>query len=283
MKNIYKGENVKRTLLMVQKRMTITTNRTYKIYEIVNAFNKLPGKYQDLLLKKDINENDRANLTKVYNMLMITLVKSKNVPSDTKIVIKNINEEEEKKKNEVTLEDVEVSGDKWVKPVEKKKPILIKELEIPKVEKPITGVDVPESKEVVESNKEVKVIQNEDPKEETKTVKEEKELSKKEIEVVQNKDKKEEKKKIGYKEMVLKKYIEQRNGLNIKDILDSLNIDEEFQYVIESKFENNSVLPNDELEKIIGVKKSFIDQVVDDFYVKAIAETKKKLLALERK
>ncbi|MBO6195622.1 MAG: hypothetical protein J6O56_04730, partial [Bacilli bacterium] len=77
MKKIYNSDNVKKTLLSLQKRMCITTNRTYKTNDIIYAFNKLPGRYQDLLLKIDKNENDKANLDKVYNMIKLTLVKSK--------------------------------------------------------------------------------------------------------------------------------------------------------------------------------------------------------------
>ena len=69
---------------------------------------------------------------------VLTLVKTKDIPNDFKIDIKNIHEEEEKRKNVVTMEDVETGGDKWVRPEPKKKPILVKELETPKIEQPIT-------------------------------------------------------------------------------------------------------------------------------------------------
>lgn len=253
MKKIYNSDNVKKILLSLQKRMKVTTNRSYKANEIIYAFNKLPGNYQDLLLKIDKNENDKANLNKVYNMIKLTLVKTKDIPNDVKIDIKNIYEEEEKRKNVVTMEDVETGGDKWVRPEPKKKPILVKELETPKIEQPIT----------IKTKKEPEPI-------------------KEEIEVVQNKVQ-EEVKNDNYRDIILKKYIKERRGLDIKAIIKELNIDSEIVYIIESKFENNSVISNDELEKIIGVKKNYIDQVVDEFYDRAIEQKKKKLLALERK
>lgn len=257
MKKIYSSDNVKKTLLSVQKRMCITTNRTYKTNDIIYAFNKLPGRYQDLLLKIDKNENDKANLDKVYNMIKLTLVKSKDIPDDIKVDIKNINIEEEKKKDVVSLEDVEVSGDKWVREEPKKKPIFVKELEIPKVEKPMA----------IKKDNLVKVEKEESTKEE----------------IVEKTEEKKDNKQVNYKEIVLKKYIEQRKGLNINEILDDLNINEEDRFIIESKFDNNSVVPNEELEKAIGIRKNYIEEVIDRFYDKAIENTKKKLLALERK
>ncbi len=107
MKTIYTSTNIKETLNYLQKRYSNLNNKKYSIQEIIYAFNKLPGKYQDLLLKNNKDENDKANLSHVYDHFRKTLLVTKNAPSDIKINIKNIKEEEKVKKDSVTLEDVE--------------------------------------------------------------------------------------------------------------------------------------------------------------------------------
>ena len=107
MKTIYTSTNIKETLNYLQKRYSNLNNKKYSIHEIIYAFNKLPGKYKDLLLKNNKDENDKANLSHVYDHFRKTLLVTKNAPSDIKINIKNIKDEEKVKKDSVTLEDVE--------------------------------------------------------------------------------------------------------------------------------------------------------------------------------
>lgn len=138
MKSMYNPENVSSALNTIKKKLVIMYNKNYTIEQIINAFNKMPGKYQDLLLKQNKDENDKAELPKAYDYLRKFLFTSKNVPKDVKINIKNINEETTKKKT-FDIEDTEsyYSGDKWVKPKPKDRPILINTTEI-KVEKPVS-------------------------------------------------------------------------------------------------------------------------------------------------
>ena len=122
MKTIYTSDNVKKVLNSTQKRFENMYNKKYTISQVIYAFNKLPGKYQDLLLKINKDENDKANLVKVYDYLRRYLLMAKNVSSDINIDIKNINEEEKIVKKNITLEDIESDkGDKWVKPRENDK------------------------------------------------------------------------------------------------------------------------------------------------------------------
>lgn len=255
MKKMYNDNNVQKTLLSVQKRWANTSFKIYSMNQIVYAFNMLPGKYQDLLLKENKDENDKANLDKVYRLLNTHLMKSKNAPEDIKINIKNIDQEEEVKKHDITLEDVERSGDRWVKPVEKKKPVILKEAKI-------------EAPEIVKPKKEEPLIKEEP------IIKEE---------VIEEPVEEEQPRTFAYRDIVLKKYIEEREGLDIKSILKELNIPEEYQYIIECKFENDSVVSNKELETITGFKESYLDEVVDVFYSKAIEQKKKKIYELGRK
>ena len=125
MKKMYNSDNVTKTLLYIQKRYKTVHNKTYSIQQIISAFNMLPGKYQDLLLKINKNENDKADLVKVFTVYQTNLQKSKNAPKDIKINIKNIDKEEETKKEVISMEDVETGGDRWIKNVKKNnKPVI---------------------------------------------------------------------------------------------------------------------------------------------------------------
>lgn len=232
MKKIYNKENVDNTFLFIKKRFETTNNRSYRIQDIISAFNKLPGKYQDLLLKINKDENDKADLVKVYGLLRINLTKTKDVPEDIEVNIKNIDSEEEVKKASITMDDIETSGDRWERLKEKK--------EKQKEEK--TKI----------TNKTIKIDKEE-----------------------QNKSKE--------KDRILKEYIAERKGLKIKELLVSLDIPEIDYYIILEKFKNNSVKDNKELEKEINIASSYIDEVIDRFYERAITEKKTRIYTLERK
>lgn len=229
MKKMYESDNITNTLLYIQRRYKTVHNKTYSIEQIICAFNMLPGKYQDLMLKVNKDENDKANLVKVYSVFQTNLLKSKNAPKDTKINIKNIEKEEEKKKNIVSMEDVETGGDRWNKIVK---------------ERP-------------------KKVVSEEIKEET----EEERKAKEKI----------------MKDFILKEYISKRKGMNMEEIMNSLNIPNEDYYILMVKFENNSVKTNVDLSKELGISSKYIDDVVDRFYDKAISEKKKRIYTLERK
>jgi len=282
-KAIYTSDNVKKTLLLVQKRYKNLYNRDYTIQQIIYAFNKLPGKYQDLLLKIKKDENDKANLVTVYDYFRKNLFNAKNVPSDIKIDIKNIKQEEEKKKEEVSLEDIESdNGDKWVRPVEKKEPKIIIEPHFPikkkeeklviKHEKNIKKEEIP--KEVKEIPKEVKEI----PKEVKEIPKEVKEIPKEEIKADNNKELMNEK----IKNVIMGEYLAERQNIDIESILDNVDLEEDEKFIILVKYENNSVKTNEEVSKELGITTSFIDEIVNRFLSMSIDLKKSKILTLER-
>ena len=266
MKAIYTSENVKRTLEILQRRYSNFYNKNYSIKQIIFAFNKLPGRYQDLLLKPDKNENDKANAANIYDMFRKYLHEAKDVDSNIKIDIKNIDKEEEKKKSNVTLDDIESDkGDKWVRPAEKKEPIKTIEASFPKREKKDS------------------IVINTKKKSEEIIKKEEKEISKVDI----LKEKKEEiksKKEVlneRIKTVILEEYLEERQKIDIESILDKVHLDEDDKYIILIKYDNNSVKTNEEVSKETGLKTSYIEEVVERFFDAAIELKKKKIYKLE--
>ena len=273
MKKIYTKENIKKNLIILQNRFSNTCNRKFSIQQVIYAFNNLPGKYQDLLLKINKDENDKILLTYAYDKMKKNLLAAKNIPDDIRIQIKNIHEEEQKKKEEYSLEDIEKGNeDKWVKPVEKKnensynedlnrKKIVISRVPTRKVEKVELKKEEPILKEI--KPVEVKVV-------------EEKPVEKK----TENNKKEELNNKI--KIVVMKEYIKEREKIDIEELLDNLEMDEDDKFIIMVKFENNSVKTNEEVSKELGIKVDYIDNVVNNFYELSIKQKKKKVYKLER-
>ena len=76
MKDIYSKENIKLVLLNTKRRFKNLYNRDYSIDDLVRAFNSLSSKHQDLLLKINKNENDKAMLRVTYDNLYKFLIYS---------------------------------------------------------------------------------------------------------------------------------------------------------------------------------------------------------------
>lgn len=253
MKAIYTGENVRKTLIVLQRRYNNFYNKNYSIQQIIYAFNKLPGKYQDLLLKPNKNENDKGILTYAYDQIRKYLHESKNVDENIKVNIKNIKQEEIVKKSDVTIEDVESDhGDKWVKQKEEDKPLKV-----------VTYESVKKAKE--NKGKEDKIIQQDL----TEINKVSKAFSKDEL-------------NSRIKTVVLTEYISERQKIDIEGILDNLDMDEDDKYIIMIKYDNNSVKTNSEVSKETGLIESYIDEVVERFFSQAIELKKKKIYKLEK-
>ncbi|MBO6195841.1 MAG: hypothetical protein J6O56_05850 [Bacilli bacterium] len=283
MKTIYTSDNVKKVLNSTQKRFENMYNKKYTISQVIYAFNKLPGKYQDLLLKINKDENDKANLVKVYDYLRRYLLMAKNVSSDINIDIKNINEEEKIVKKNITLEDIESDkGDKWVKPRENdKKTIRVVTFEA-------------EKNKTIKNNESKKILKetNEEKKEAVKVAKieeskefEEELVSDSKVDIL--KEKKEElliKKEIineRIKKVLVEEYIVERQKIEIEKILDNLELDDDEKFIILLKFDENSVKTNEELSKDLGISTSYIDEVVEKFYNLSIELETKKIYKLE--
>ena len=280
MKAIYTSDNIKRALLKLKNKYIKMYNKEYSIAQIIYAFNRLPGRYQDLLLKPNIDENDKANLIVVNDLFKNNLSNSKDVPSDIKIIIRNLKQEESNKKEEFSLEDTESDkGDKWVRPVEKK----------------------PEVKKVVDSGSKIRIriVDNKSrfkPKEEIKKV-EVKEEKKQVKEVKPVQDIKEEIKEVKQEEpidnktvlndrlqtVIMEEYLEERKNIDIESILDKLDLDEDEKLIILVKYENNSIKTNEEVSKELMIKTSYIDEVVNKFLKSSINTKKNKVYKLEEK
>ena len=93
--NIYSKENVLRTLNDIRKYFKVLFNKVYSIEEVINAFNKLTMKYQDLLLKPNKDENDKALLRIPYEELRKVLMENKEELKDVKLKIKSLNKKRE--------------------------------------------------------------------------------------------------------------------------------------------------------------------------------------------
>ena len=85
----YSKENVKSVILYLRTRFNNLYNKNYSINDIVLAFNSLSSKHQDLLLKIDKNENDKAMLRVTYDNMHKFLVNNK-FNEKTKINIKSL-------------------------------------------------------------------------------------------------------------------------------------------------------------------------------------------------
>lgn len=250
MKKIYEKDNVDNTLLQLQNRYRIAQNRTYSIEHIICAFNMLPGKYQDLLLKPKKDENDKVSLVMVYKMFQSKLKQSENAPKGMKINIKNLDKEEVKKSAEITMEDVETGGDKWIR---KDKKTIVPEYSstfVIKMDKKKTE----EPKEIEEP-----VIEEPDEFEEVQT-------DEVQIEEIDRET----------KEGILRKYIENRKLINIEELLKELGISDLNYFIICEKFKNNSVRSSQYLEKKFNISANYIDSVVDEFFAAALELNKKK-------
>lgn len=275
MKKIYTIENIKKNLVVLQRRYSNMYNRNFSINQIKYAFNKLPGDYQDLLLKINKDENDKANLTKVYDKMLRELMLAKNVSDDIKIVIKNIDKEEVVRKKDVTLEDVEADcGDKWVRPVKKEKVVLNESQKRSKI-------IISRVSETKEEKKEEKIKPVEKKIEEKPIVKEEKPVEKKETdkEVKINKLKQMNER---LKLVVMEEYIHEREKVDIDEIIDTIDMNDEDKFILMVKFENNSVKTNEEVSKELGITTSYIDNIVNNFYELSIKQKKKNVYKLER-
>ena len=99
----YGKENVIKVLTGIKNYFKTLYNLDYSPREIINAFNKLSKKYQDLLLKINKNENDKALLRIPYEDLRRELMNNKDDVSNVKLRIKGIEElrKEKEKKDEV--------------------------------------------------------------------------------------------------------------------------------------------------------------------------------------
>ena len=246
MKKIYDKENVKNTIKYLNRRYNNILNSEFTIKQIIYAFNQLTGRYQDLLLKIDIDENDKAMLTYVYNDFRKHLVNAKEVPSDVKIIIKNIKDEEVKKIEE-NPEDIDIETSPFS---ERKKEELKTGVQLEKIKKEI--------EEIVST-----------PKVEEKPVKtssDNKELLNKRLEKV-----------------ILEEYKEQRKQVDIEKLLDQLDLDDNEKYIILIKYDNNSVRTNKDVAAELQLTEEYIDEVVDTFFNKAIGLKERKIYSLERK
>lgn len=255
MKKIYTSDNIKKNLVILQRRYSNMYNKNFSIKQIIYAFNKLPGRYQDLLLKINKDENDKANLLKVYNILKRELMNLKEVPDDIKIIIKNIKEEEAVKKSSVTMEDVETdNGDRWVKPKENKE-----------VKKIIVGNNIDAS------------IKKKEKKEETVIEKQKEEASasikskQEKLMILNNK----------LQQVILEEYKKERKKIDIDSIIENIDMDDDEKFILLVKFENNSVKTNEEVSKELGITTDHIDGVVTNFYERAIKQRNKKIYKLE--
>lgn len=246
MKKIYDKENVKNTIKYLNRRYNNILNSEFTIKQIIYAFNQLTGRYQDLLLKIDKDENDKAMLTYVYNDFRKHLVNAKEVPSDVKIIIKNIKDEEVKKIEE-NPEDIDIETSPFS---ERKKEELKTGVQLEKIKKEI--------EEIVST-----------PKVEEKPVKtssDNKELLNKRLEKV-----------------ILEEYKEQRKQVDIEKLLDQLDLDDNEKYIILIKYDNNSVRTNKDVAAELQLTEEYIDEVVDTFFNKAIGLKERKIYSLERK
>lgn len=247
MKKIYNKKNVINTIEYLNRRYNNTLNSEFTIKQIIYAFNQLTGRYQDLLLKIDKDENDKAMLTYVYNEFRKHLVNAKEVPSDVKIIIKNIKDEEVKKKEE-NPDDFDIETSPFS---ERKKEELKTGVQLEKIKKEI--------EEIVST-----------PKVEEKPVKtsldNNKELLNKRLEKV-----------------ILEDYKEQRKQVDIEKLLDQLDLDDNEKYIILIKYDNNSVRTNKDVAAELQLTEDYIDEVVDTFFNKAIGLKERKIYSLERK
>lgn len=87
--NIYSKENIKEVLIKTKTRFNNLYNKNYTFNDMVMAFNSLSSKHQDLLLKIDKNENDKAMLRVTYDNMHKFLVNNKNTDR-AKINIKSL-------------------------------------------------------------------------------------------------------------------------------------------------------------------------------------------------
>ena len=234
MKKIYDKENVKNTIKYLNRRYNNILNSEFTIKQIIYEFNQLTGRYQDLLLKINKDENDKAMLTYVYNEFRKHLVNAKEVPSDVKIIIKNIKDEEVKKIEE-NPEDIDIETSPFS---ERKKEELKTGVQLEKIKKEI--------KEIVST-----------PRVEEKPVKtssdNNKELLNKRLEKV-----------------ILEEYKEQRKQVDIEKLLDQLDLDDNEKYIILIKYDNNSVRTNKDVAYELQLTEEYIDEVVNTFFNKTI-------------
>lgn len=90
MNEIYSKQNILSNLQKVKKILNNLYGEDYSLYELVASFNELSMKYQDLLLKIDKDENDRALMKYIYNDIRTGAKKAKNNNvSKQKVIIKN--------------------------------------------------------------------------------------------------------------------------------------------------------------------------------------------------
>ena len=247
MKKIYTKENINKNLSVLKRRFNNICNREFSNKQIIYAFNKLKGEYQDLLLKPEKDENDKLVLTKVDDYIKRYLLNSNNIPDDIKLEIKNIHEEETKKKEDFDKEDIEASfGKKYVKPEEKK---------------------------VIEFKP--KIIDNEEKVKETvvtrKLTKEEKDARRRSL--IHKR----------ILELTMQEYINARSMIDIESIVDEIDMDEEKKFVILYKYDDNSVKTDDEVAKELNKTVEEVDSIVDEFLDKTIESKKSLVRKLERK
>lgn len=131
MKKIYEKENLKRTMLSIQKRCVTFYNKRFEIKEIICAFNELSGRNQDLLLTQDRDEDEKILVKYAYDAIESRLFDGVEVPEKVKIRIKNLGHEKPKKKK-VELEECEVEGGIVYKKPKVEKLVLKNEKEIKK-------------------------------------------------------------------------------------------------------------------------------------------------------
>lgn len=100
-----KNENLNRTILSIQKYFKVLYDLDYSIEEVTDAFNRLTTKYQNLLLKPNKNENDKAMLRFPYSALKNNLMKKEKretkIKENEEVQKIEIKEVEEVQKTEV--------------------------------------------------------------------------------------------------------------------------------------------------------------------------------------